>query len=109
MNNILCNLNLCINLLYLLCLNKLDEILCLFIVKKNKKLEDKFIFYIYFESIWYMGYILLYWYKLVNKYNEINNVVEWLMYIFYMNLLYRKILEYILYNIYLYFNYFKFF
>lgn len=33
-----------------------------------------------------MGYILLYWYKLVKKYNEINNVVEWLMYIFYMNL-----------------------
>lgn len=53
MNYVLCNLNLCINLLYLLCLNKLDVILCLFIVKK-KKLEDKFIFYIYFGD--YMVY-----------------------------------------------------
>lgn len=109
MNYILCNLNLCINLPYLLCSNKPDEISCLLIAKKNKKSEDKFIPYIYFESIWYMGYTLLHWYKLVNKYNEINNVVEWLMHTFHMNSLYRKILEHTLYNTYLYPNYSKLF
>lgn len=55
--------------------------------KKNQnKSEDKFIPYIYFgDHIWCMGYTLLHWYKLVKKYNEINNVVEWLMHTFHMN------------------------
>lgn len=32
-----------------------------------------------------MGYALLHWYKLVNKYNEVNNIVEWLMHTFHIN------------------------
>lgn len=84
MNYVLCNLNLCINLPYLLCSNKPDAISCLLIAKKkNLKISLSLTFIL--ETIWYMGYALLHWYKLVNKYNELNNIVEWLMHTFHMN------------------------
>lgn len=70
MNYVLCDLNQMQYHVYLL-------------QKKNQKISLSLTFIL--ETIWYMGYTLLHWYKLVNKYNDINNVVEWLMHTFQMN------------------------